>query len=69
MTVTYVYNDAGGNYLGTITRNIDDKGKKTFRASKGFPEPTPLYRSRAACPAPRRSGLVVEGEKTRTPLA
>ena len=25
MTVTYIYNDAGGNYLGTITRNINDK--------------------------------------------
>ena len=64
MTVTYIYNDASGNYLGTITRNIDDKGKKTFRASKGFPEPRPLYGLARLAQRPNNPVLVVEGEKT-----
>ena len=42
MTVTFIYNDAGGLSLGIIT-NINDTGKKTFRASAGFPDPRPLY--------------------------
>ena len=62
MTGTYIYNDANGSYLGTITRNIDNKGKKTFRASKGFPDPRPLY-GLPSCPAAHAPVLVVEGEK------
>ena len=30
MTVTFIYSDANGNYLGTITRNVDDNGKKVI---------------------------------------
>lgn len=63
MTVTYIYNDANGSYLGTITRNIDDKGKKTFRASKGFPDPRPLYGLARLAQRPDAPVLVVEGEK------
>ena len=63
MTVTYIYNDAGGNYLGTITRNINDAGKKTFRASAGFPDPRPLYGLARLTQRPDAPVLVVEGEK------
>jgi DNA primase len=64
-TIEYVYKDAAGAVLGTITRIVDDvDGSKTFRATKGFPDPRPLYgldilANRTAAPV-----LVVEGEKT-----
>ena len=63
LTTDYVYTDSAGAVLGTITR-MDNGSVKTFRASKGFPNPRPLYglyqlAKRAAAPV-----LVVEGEKT-----
>lgn len=63
MTVTYIYNDANGNYLGTIVRNINDAGKKAFRASKGFPEPRPLYGLDRLAQRPAAPVIVAEGEK------
>ena len=64
MTFTYTYSDAGGAYLGSITRNVNDAGKKTFRASKGFPDPPrPLYGLARLAQRPDAPVLVVEGEK------
>ena len=42
LTTEYVYTDSAGAVLGTITR-MDNGSDKTFRASKGFPSPRPLY--------------------------
>ena len=69
MTVTYIYNDAGGNYLGTITRNVNDDGKKTFRASKGFPDPRPLYGLRGLPSAPTLRSLLWKVRRPPTPPA
>ena len=63
MTITFIYNDANGAYLGTIIRNTNDAGKKTFRASKGFPDPRPLYGLDRITQRPNSPVLVVEGEK------
>ena len=55
MTTTFIYNDANGDYLGTITfRGVDPRGKKIFAASKGFPDTRPLY-GWTFLPAARRS--------------
>ena len=64
VTITYTYNDANGDYLGTITRNVDSSGEKTFRASRGFPSPRPLYGLIALPNGPPIQSSSVEGEKT-----
>ena len=64
MTTTYIYNDANGDYLGTITRNDNGNGEKTFRASKGFPNPRPLYGLDRLAARPTAPVIVVEGEKS-----
>ena len=70
MTFTYTYNDAGGNYLGSITRNINDAGKKTFRASTGFPDPRPLYGLELGLPsAPTLLSLLLRVRRSPTPPA
>jgi DNA primase len=63
MTTDYVYTDSAGVVLGTITR-VDDGTAKTFRASKGFPNPRPLYGLHLLAERLEAPVLVVEGEKT-----
>ena len=59
----YVYKDSAGVVLGTITR-VDDGAAKTFRASRGFPTPRPLFNLDRLAARPDAPVLVVEGEKT-----
>jgi hypothetical protein len=63
----YKYCDATGDVVGVITRVDVDDGTKTFRASAGFPKPSPLcgldlLAARASAPV-----LVVEGEPPKPP--
>ena len=60
----YEYKDAAGAVIGVITRIDDDDGKKTFRASPGFPNPRPLYNLDLLAARTSEPVLVVEGEKT-----
>jgi putative DNA primase/helicase len=65
MTITehvYTYRDSAGTIIGTITR-MDDGTDKTFRASKDFLRPRPLYGLHLLAKRPKASVLVVEGEK------
>ena len=67
MTTEYVYKDSAGVVLGTITR-MDNGTAKTFRASKGFPNPRPLYGLRPACrSASRRRCWWWRARRRRTP--
>jgi putative DNA primase/helicase len=63
LTTEYVYKDGAGVVLGTITR-MENGADKTFRASKGFPSPRPLYGLQLLAERLEAPVLVVEGEKT-----
>jgi 5S rRNA maturation endonuclease (ribonuclease M5) len=64
MITEYRYMSATGAHLGSIFRNDTGDGEKTFRASKGFPNPSPLYGLDRLAARPHAPVIVVEGEKT-----
>jgi hypothetical protein len=61
-TTEYIYPDAAGAALGTITRIDLDDGTKTFRASAGFPNPRPIYGLNLLAARPDAPVLMFEGE-------